>query len=149
TEGTHMSGHVRRSRAIVATTASLAIAGLLSPTGATALTPHTAPAAETDPLIISEYVEGSSNNKGLELYNTGTTAVDLAGYEVVGFNNGKTDVEYTVQLSGSLAAGETHVLAHPQADFAQAADKTANLLFNGDDAVVLRGAGSGPEIDVI
>lgn len=144
-----MSGHVRRSRAIVATTASLAIAGLLSPTGATAFTAHTAPTADADPLIISEYVEGSSNNKGLELYNTGTSDVDLGGYEIVGFQNGGTDVGYTIELTGSLAPGEAYVVAHPQADFAGAADLTGNLQFNGDDAVVLRSAGGGSEIDVI
>ena len=31
-------------------------------------------------LVISEYVEGSSNNKAIELLNTGTSAVDPVSY---------------------------------------------------------------------
>ena len=34
-------------------------------------------------VMITEYVEGSSNNKAIELYNSGDTAIDLAGYKLV------------------------------------------------------------------
>ncbi len=150
-----MSRFPRRTRAVVAATASVAIAGALAP-GAMALGPH-ATAAATPPaptadssLLISEYVEGSSNNKGLEIYNLGTAEIDLSTVEIAGFQNGNTTPGYTLPLTGTLAPGETHVVAHPEAVFADSADQTGTLQFNGDDAVVLRPAGgAGAVIDVI
>lgn len=140
-----MSLHPRRTRAAVAATASVAIAGLISPIGAQAQpapepggAPGTAPAAD-HALIISEYIEGTSNNKGLEIYHTGTEEVDLSDYRIQGYQNGNTSVNYTVPLTGTLAPGEVHVVAHPSAAFASEADQTAQLQFNGDDVVVLVG----------
>lgn len=33
-------------------------------------------------VYFSEYIEGSSNNKALEIYNSGNSEVDLASYKV-------------------------------------------------------------------
>lgn len=44
--------------------------------------------SQTD-LIISEYVEGYSNNKALELYNPTNKAINLKGYQLVRYSNGK------------------------------------------------------------
>lgn len=33
-------------------------------------------------IFISEYVEGSSNNKAIELYNSGDSAISLADYQL-------------------------------------------------------------------
>ena len=54
------------------------------------MTPVTASAAAPTELFFSEYVEGSSNNKALEIYNGTGAAVDLAagGYNVQMFFNG-------------------------------------------------------------
>ena len=39
-------------------------------------------------LFISEYVEGSGNNKALEIYNPTASAIDLSGYRIERFSNG-------------------------------------------------------------
>ncbi|WP_051326631.1 lamin tail domain-containing protein [Aliagarivorans taiwanensis] len=39
-------------------------------------------------VLFSEYVEGSSFNKALEIANYGDSSVDLSGYEVRLFSNG-------------------------------------------------------------
>ena len=56
------------------------------------LAPVAASAAAPTELFISEYVEGSSNNKALEIYNGTGAAVDLAadGYSVQLYSNGTT-----------------------------------------------------------
>ena len=62
-------------------------------------------------LFISEYVEGRSNNKALEIYNPTTEAIDLSEYMIIRYSNGSTSVTSTsaVQLTGSVAAGDVHV----------------------------------------
>jgi predicted extracellular nuclease len=106
------------------------------------LTPVPASAAATD-LLVSEYVEGSSNNKALEIWNGTGAAVDLVagGYNVQMFFNGSTAAGLTVNLTGSVAAGDVFVLAHGSASapILAVADQTnGSGWFNGDDAVVLR-----------
>ena len=90
-------------------------------------------------LIISEYVEGSSNNKAIELYNTGAEPINLAGHTLSYYFNGKTTAGRTIDLEGTIAPKSTFVVAHSSAT-AELADK-AQLLsggswYNGDDAVV-------------
>jgi hypothetical protein len=93
-------------------------------------------------VIISEYVEGSSNNKAVELYNTGSSPVELPGFLLRIYFNGNTTPATTVSLGGSLAGGETWVLAHASATFASVADQVSSVLtFNGDDAIVLEAGG--------
>ncbi|WP_254565050.1 DUF4347 domain-containing protein [Oscillatoria sp. HE19RPO] len=96
--------------------------------------------APTD-LFISEYVEGSSNNKALEFYNGTGSAIDLAagGYSVEMYFNGNTTAALTINLTGTVAHGSTFVLAHSAASFAGIANQTnGNGWFNGNDAIVLR-----------
>lgn len=92
-------------------------------------------------LIFSEYIEGSSNNKALEIYNGTGAEVNLTGYSVQQFSNGNSTPSATINLSGTLPAGDVFVLAHSlsaPAIKAQADQLTGAGLFNGDDAVVLR-----------
>ena len=94
-------------------------------------------------LFFSEYVEGSSFNKALEIYNGTGSAVDLAagGYNIQLFSNGNTAAGATFDLQGTLVDGDVFVLAQSGADaaiLAQADQTTGNGLFNGDDALVLR-----------
>ena len=90
-------------------------------------------------LIFSEYIEGSSNNKALEIYNSSAADVDLSTYKVVGYQNGGTDAGYTVDLSGTLSPGSVYVIAHSSADASilTKADLEYDLQFNGDDVVTL------------
>lgn len=91
-------------------------------------------------LIISEYVEGSSNNKAVEIVNLGTATVDLSAYQIKFFMNGATTAGNTIALEGTLAPKATYVVANNSA--VQAVKDKANLLnsatwYNGDDAVAL------------
>lgn len=111
-----------------------------------ALLPLVAPsptrAAPTE-LFFSEYIEGSSNNKALEIYNGTGAAVDLGagGYNVQMFFNGSASAGLTISLTGTAAVGDVFVLAQSSANatiLAQADQTNGSGWFNGDDAVVLR-----------
>ena len=103
-------------------------------------------------LIFSEYVEGSSNNKAIELYN-GTSAeidFDAGSYVIDRYNNGSTDVSGTLTLTGTIASGGTYVIANPSAaaEVLAVADVTSTITYyNGDDALVL--VANGVVIDSI
>ncbi len=91
-------------------------------------------------VIISEYIEGSSNNKAIELYNNGDTTVDLSGYQLKYFFNGKTTASTTITLEGEIAPTQTYVISENDAvtailDVAQLTNN--NSWYNGDDAIVL------------
>ncbi|WP_308366231.1 ExeM/NucH family extracellular endonuclease [Microbulbifer sp. TB1203] len=105
---------------------------------------------QADDLIISEYIEGSSFNKALEIYNGTGNPVNLGDYTVEVYFNGSTSPGANITLSGSLADNEVFVLAHSSADaavLAQADQTYGGSLFNGDDAVAL--VGPGGFVDVI
>lgn len=96
-------------------------------------------------LIISEYVEGSSYNKAIEIYNGTGATVDLANYALGIHASGGPDQTSNIQLnSGSLtelAAGATLVIAHSSAvDAVKQVSQiqTGSLNFNGNDLVVLK-----------
>ena len=99
--------------------------------------------ADAADLFISEYVEGSSNNKAIEIYNGTGGSIDLgaSGYNVQMFFNGNATAGLTVNLTGVVASGDVFVLAHSSAAvavLAQADQTNGAGWFNGDDAVVLR-----------
>ena len=52
-------------------------------------------------LFISEYVEGSGNNKAIELYNPTNSVIDLTPYQLVRYSNGETTPN-AVQLAGGF-----------------------------------------------
>lgn len=95
-------------------------------------------------VIFSEYVEGSSNNKALELYNAGDSAVDLGQYEIHVYANGSKTVSSTFKPTGNLAAGATYVVAHSHMTetLGSRINLTAGLNYNGDDAVTLSHQGN-------
>jgi len=64
-------------------------------------------------LFFSEYVEGGSFNKAVEIYNCTEDAVDLSAYELALYSNGSATATSTVTLSGTLALGDVFVVAHP------------------------------------
>jgi predicted extracellular nuclease len=118
---------------------------------------HTSNCSPANGLIISEYIEGSSVNKALEIYNGTGAPVNLGttGVAVDIYFNGGTSAGQRISLSGTLADGEVYVLANPGAaqTILDVADQThGGVLWNGDDAIVLRqggkdDAGSTPEPD--
>ena len=96
------------------------------------------------PLFFSEYAEGSSNNKYLEIYNTTDSVVSLAGYAYPSVANDPTtpgEHEYwnTFDEGASIAPGDVYVIAHGSADatILAEADETHNFLSNGDDGYAL------------
>jgi hypothetical protein len=61
-------------------------------------------------LLITEYLEGSGNNKAVELSNLGSDAVDLSQYRLALYANGKPISESptnSLALQGTLAPGAT------------------------------------------
>ena len=98
----------------------------------------TAPCAD---LFFSEYLEGSSNNKALEIYNPTNAPINLSTYSVKAYNNGGLTVSNSLTLPNkTIAAHDVYVIANPSAIAAilGVSDTTSTVTyFNGDDAVVL------------
>ncbi|MFC4701305.1 ExeM/NucH family extracellular endonuclease [Glaciecola siphonariae] len=103
-------------------------------------------------LFFSEYIEGSSNNKALEIVNlTGTQQTLTGNYSVEIYFNGSASAGRTIGLEGTVANGDVFVLVNDRAtqEVIDVSDQlTGSLSFNGDDAVVLRGP-AGEILDVI
>ncbi|SFJ46078.1 hypothetical protein SAMN04487936_102259 [Halobacillus dabanensis] len=98
-------------------------------------------AEETNELIFSEYVEGSSYNKALEIYNGTGESVDLADYTLELYSNGDQTPSASLDLSGELADGEVFVVSNSRAgeDILAVTDVTSGVAnFNGDDVVVMK-----------
>ena len=91
-------------------------------------------------LFFSQYVEGSSNDKALEIYNGTGGTVDLSTYTVEIYFNGNTTPFSTIPLTGFVADGDVHVVTDDGAQPAllALADQTSTeSFFNGDDAILL------------
>jgi len=101
-------------------------------------------------LFISEYIEGSSNNKAVEIFNGTGASVDLSAYAIRRYDNGSSSVGATIALSGTLADGEVFVVANSSANaaiLAQADLTSGSATWNGNDVVAL--AKSEANIDVV
>lgn len=102
-------------------------------------------------LFFSEYVDGSSFSKGLELYNPSSSiSVDLSEYTIKTYNNGSSVANHTLELSGTLPPGEVYLVVNPQA--VPALTNIADILddvtlFNGNDATTLER--NGTVVDVL
>lgn len=99
--------------------------------------------AQPTDILISEYVEGTSNNKALEFYNGTGSLIDLdaGSYSVEMYFNGSTSAGTTIYLTGTVASDGVYVLADNDASAAILAvtDQTSTAsFFNGDDAIVLK-----------
>ncbi len=103
------------------------------------------PAVANADVLISEYVEGSGYSKAVEIYNSGSTAVDLTGYSLVYYSKGETAPKKILDLSGSLGANAIKVITNNHKDNAIVLDaavdsQSAAIYFNGDDKVgILKG----------
>ncbi len=91
-------------------------------------------------LFISEYIEGSSNNKCLEIYNPTPGSIDLSSYMLKFYFNGNTSAGNTIGLTGIIPSKSVFVICDDNASmaFQEKADLLAGgVFFNGDDAIVL------------
>ena len=97
-------------------------------------------------LFISEYGEGSSNNKYLEITNYTGAPVSLDDYAIPTVSNSPTilgEYEYwngdVFGVGNVISNGGTYVICHPQADqvILDACDETYQYLSNGDDGLKL------------
>ena len=70
--------------------------------------------AQTADLFISEYIEGSSNNKAIEIYNGTNAPVNLStgAYKLLQYNNGALTPNLTLALTGTIAPGDVYVVAN-------------------------------------
>ncbi len=117
-------------------------------------------AQDCSDLFISEYVEGWSNNKALEIYNPTASPIDLSQYMVIRYSNGNTTATAAnaIQLIGTIEAYSTHVgvidlqdpngtgqtapvwdslAARADAFYCPDYNTTNAFYWNGNDAVVL------------
>ena len=109
--------------------------------------------AQCSDLFFSEYSEGSSNNKYLEVYNPSGSSIDLSNYSICVIGNGGSFTN-TFQLYGTLGSDKVFVVSTDQSDASAILSKADTALsfpsvahFNGDDAICLL---SGTDtIDVI
>jgi endonuclease I len=93
-------------------------------------------------LFFSEYVEGSSYNKALEIANITGNTVDLSAYTIKKQSNGNGSWTSGYTLNGQLSDGSVFVIANSNASsvILNTADDTTTateLSFNGNDPVGL------------
>lgn len=103
-------------------------------------------------IFFSEYIEGSSNNKALELYNPTLSTVNLTDYVIYRYNNGSPTPTDSLFPQGTLASDSVFVIANPSAvaGILALGDTTHTITFyNGDDAMLLKHLPSGDTIDII
>lgn len=67
-------------------------------------------------IFFSEYVEGSNNNKALEIYNPTGEVIDLTGYSVKRYSNGSVTDPSALPLSGSIQPYDVFTISNGQAD---------------------------------
>jgi len=114
---------------------------------------NTIPPESQAGVFMSEYVEGSSQNKAIEVFNGSTNSIDLSTtfYYLQGYNNGSLTPRMSVRLTnGIIAPQAVYIVANPSAsaDIRTNASQLYGLTFSGDDSILLRrDSSSGPIID--
>lgn len=103
-------------------------------------------------LYFSEYVEGSSNNKALEISNNTGTPISLASYTIKKQTNGAGSWSTGLPLSGTLAENGKFVIVNNLISSncyytANLATSATEMAFNGNDAIGL--FKNGTLIDII
>ncbi len=117
-------------------------------------------AQDCSQLFFSEYVEGSGNNKTLEIYNPTENPINLNEYEIKRYSNGSPISTETLGLSGTIQPYSTVVVTNGQTDSVWVAsggywslpiddelyilgdlhcsgEYPTPMYFNGDDAMTL------------
>ena len=126
-------------------------AGNVSPlSNAVSVTTLAAPAATE--LYISEYYEGTSNNKVLEITNPTLSAISLSGYSIKKQSNGSGAWSFELNLSGTINPKSTFLLKNSLSSLSSCTFTAQSVVgapidFNGDDPVAL--FKNGTLIDVV
>lgn len=121
---------------------------------------NAAPPKPTGDVMITKYIEGTENNKAIEIFNGTTNRVrfeENGGYFLQQFNNGSFTPSVSIPLTASLNPDQTLVVSRPNTgpypptntilnSTANAKLQTNALTFNGDDVIVLRKGGVDGEI---
>ncbi len=101
-------------------------------------------------IFYSEYVEGSSNNKALEVYNPTIDTVNLNNYTFLKRTNGPGTIN-SYSFNGMLAPDDVFVIVNAGGDslnLVPLGDTSSSLtFFNGDDALAIVNIISGDTID--
>ena len=91
-------------------------------------------------LRISEYLEGTSLNKAVELHNCDTPSASLSGVYLCVITNAGTTCSSNIPLAGSLSGDGTYVVCNSSLTLGLASfcnQTTGALNFNGDDRLLL------------
>ncbi len=91
-------------------------------------------------LRISEYLEGTSLNKAVEIHNCDTPAADLSSVYLCVITNSATTCSNNIPLFGALSGGATHVVCNSSLTLGLGSfcnQTTGALNFNGDDRLLL------------
>ncbi len=106
-------------------------------------------------LFFSEYAEGSSNNKYLEIYNGGSETINLNNYQLINCRNGCDSWEHFHPFNEDTALNATDVwvfCAVDANDFIRAeCNQTIanNSIFNGDDVWAIQDINTSTILDKI
>jgi len=96
-------------------------------------------------LFFSEYVEGTSNNKCIEIFNPTSQDIVLTDvYRIIQYRNGSTAPKTLSKLRGIIAAGETHVIC--DATLGTYSDQLFTAGPTGNDAFTLEKNGSAVDL---
>ncbi|MCP2027904.1 endonuclease I [Flavobacterium sp. HSC-32F16] len=105
-------------------------------------------------LLFSEYIEGSGNNKALEIANNTGSSISLSAYTIKKQTNGAGSWSTGLTLTGTLSTGSKFVIVNSSISSSCFSPSSANisttateLTFNGNDAVGL--FKNGVLIDII
>ncbi len=114
-------------------------------------TTDSSPSGEATELFISEYIEGSSYNKGIEIANFTGSTINLSAYDLRKQTNGAGSWSSALSLSGTIASGDVFVVVHSSANSSMQAVadlSTSSIVnFNGNDPVGL--FKNGTLIDIV
>lgn len=101
-------------------------------------------------LFISEYIEGSSNNKYIEIYNGTGSSVDLSNYQLLLFTNGANTASTSTTLSGTLNNNSVLVYKNSSAAiYSSSSTNNSSVSYNGDDAIALYKISTSSYVDII
>ncbi|MGB0869964.1 MAG: lamin tail domain-containing protein [Flavobacteriales bacterium] len=117
-------------------------------------------------IFFSEYVEGSSKNKALEIYNPTSASIDLSVYKIKRYKNGQTAPDTELELSGNLVGYDVVVITNGETTdtgFGTVDSVLYNMgdlhgtgiyasspmFFNGNDALTIEKANSTSTDDIV